>query len=559
MEWFWNHGIGSNETMTADWSDHQHKEAQEEAHPFIHQRQEQQQERRRLPVNHWPHARRTNNNNNNHQLDDDQTFCRQRPLPYENQIPLDLQPFVDGISLALLQEMETTYRTHSSVRRGHMFHVRNNQVYASFATQDDLEWYTNRGRTQHKQKTRDQTKTLWWRGHAWHRTRSYQMLRLIQICACMVQLPDLDGFITFGDGPPHRSIQKSSFHHNNDHNKNNSTYFPYFTFQKRRKDVGILIPYATLAEFAAHDFTQQAVVRYPWSSKQALLFWRGGTSGGPYRPYGAWRQRSRSQFLLACQRHPEWCRAAFYKYTAAVHNSTATIAELEAALGPRQEPVPLLQQLQYRYLLLLHGNGPAAGRTEKYFVGNSLIFLEHDQAQEEAWDDHDPNHTTTNNHNNNEFVEFYYSALQPYRHYLPVRSSPLSTPRNTTTKNSFFSSSTYLVDQVEWALTHDAQAQQIVQQLLTEVTPSLYMDSVACYVQSLLTHYAALLQYNVSAHAPQDMFDDHQDSNEQQRRPKRYVRRVDLDPWGKDQERFAPFVYRHCPKPSMLSSWMGWT
>jgi hypothetical protein len=96
---------------------------------------------------------------------DDPLFCetRRHVIPYMPQIDDDLRPWQrqqttsrrggsavggGGISQWLLEQTARVYRNQSAVKMGHMFHIRNNQIYASFATEDEQQQVvTTRTRT----------------------------------------------------------------------------------------------------------------------------------------------------------------------------------------------------------------------------------------------------------------------------------------------------------------------------------------------------------------------------------------------------------------------------
>jgi Glycosyl transferase family 90 len=288
---------------------------------------------------------------------------------------------------------------------------------------------------------------------------------------------------------------------NNNNNNNNLSPLPFFGFQKKQSQTGILLPYGSHGEFNAQQFSQQVQKLYPtWESKEMTIFWRGATSGARYKANNAWRNTTRAQLLLKCQddRSPlqPYCNVGFYKYTSAVVSKDVE-NEMKRVLGDIVPPVPLLEQMHYQYLVLLDGNGPAAGRTEKYFIGNSVIFKTDSDA-----------------------IEFYYQALKPYWHYIPVKSDLRNLPeqfawiqQNGTkhsNNNDASSSSSLLAKNI----TDNLQA----------FAPSLYMDSVACYVQQLFSEYAKLLRYNLSSVA----LGQHDYKEEEQGIVGRFVNKVRL-------------------------------
>lgn len=159
--------------------------------------------------------------------------------------------------------------------------------------------------------------------------------------------------------------------------------------------------------------------------------------------------------MFACQNATirDYCNVGFYKYVQCDSNKTE--AAMKQAFGIRQS-LPLDKQMHYKYLMSMDGNGPPAGRTEKYFSGNSLIFKSDSDA-----------------------IEFYYDGLHPYEHYIPV-----------------YGNMTNLATQLLWARDHDDHARNIVLNL-QQFSRSLHFDAISCYLQGLLTEYASLLNYTL--------------------------------------------------------------
>ena len=121
-----------------------------------------------------------------------------------------------------------------------------------------------------------------------------------------------------------------------------------------------------------------------------------------------------------------------------------------------KDQMDLSEQMRYKYLMSMDGNGPSAGRTEKYFTGNSVVFKTDSEA-----------------------IEFYYSALKPFQHFVPVKPD-LSD----------------LDQQLLWAIEHDAEAKMITDYLQI-FARSLHFDAVACYFEAVFTEYASLLNYKL--------------------------------------------------------------
>lgn len=206
--------------------------------------------------------------------------------------------------------------------------------------------------------------------------------------------------------------------------------------------------------FNAKHFSQTALDQHPWESKEEKLFWRGATTGAIYK-HDRWKNQTRSQLMFACQNETiqDICDVGFYLYTQI--DSEETEEEMKKAFGVK-ESMPLDEQMRFKYLVSMDGNGPSSGRTEKYFSGNSLIFK-----------------------TDSDGIEFYYYGLHPYEHYIPIHANMSN-----------------LAEKLLWAREHDDQARSIVVNL-QQFSRSLHYDAIACYLKGLLTEYAALLKYEL--------------------------------------------------------------
>lgn len=76
------------------------------------------------------------------------------------------------------------------------------------------------------------------------------------------------------------------------------------------RDIGI--PYRA---FYRIHYTETADFPFPRPNVQSdKAYFRGGTTGGPYRP-GAWRLVPRAMVVLKCQERPDLCDAQLVGYT----------------------------------------------------------------------------------------------------------------------------------------------------------------------------------------------------------------------------------------------------
>lgn len=347
-------------------------------------------------------------------------YCSRVHLPYQSQIAEDLQPFQStGISREMLTKLYEAHAKRYGVKAGNFFHIRNNTFHLSFRTEQEEKDYLANFNAQCDSSDCS----------LFHRLCG--MMATLMLYSCFVQLPDLDGFMHRGDGMP-------SF--------DNHEHLPTFGFQKRINETGILIPYMEHLLHNLSKFSHDAQ-RYAWPSKQDTLFWRGASTGGVYNRDN-WRNFPRSRLVQKCQNNTQLnCDAAFYFLPQTTPDAKQ---EMMTELGTKP-PKPLLEQMQYKYIISLDGNGACAGRFEKLVSGSSLVLKQESPS-----------------------FEFYYNAFKPYQHYVPVHFNMDN-----------------LEEQIQWARTHEQDVKRIVE-AMQNVSKSIHQENVACYVRDLFREYSKL-------------------------------------------------------------------
>jgi len=263
-------------------------------------------------------------------------------------------------------------------------------------------------------------------------------------------LPDMDALFFMGDGIQEVFLRSDG----------NKTPIPQFGFQKRREDPGILVPYSSYWLQDPEDFQIQANKREDadWTKKKDTLFWRGTTTGGIYT-LDNWREMQRTKAVLSCLNDPvlrNMCDIKFYRF-AAKQTDNATRVEMMKEIGELGEKMPLLDQMQYKFVFAMDGNGPCSGRFEQFAAGTSLIVKPE-----------------------SEHIEFFHSGLRPNVHYLSVKED-LSD----------------LTSQIAWALDHQEEAQQMVRNM-QKYSRSIYQAPVSEYLRHLFVEYSKLLRWDVA-------------------------------------------------------------
>ena len=333
-------------------------------------------------------------------------ICGGRETTYHHQINLDLETFKKSkITRTMLDK---AYQKYTSM--AFYIHIRDNHFYVSFP--DETFQYQK------------------------EEVRLRQILELFQAYSCHHKFPDVDLVLHVGDGIK-------------DYNPEG---LPIFTFQKHKDTAGILHPFYTHKPSILGQM-QAGVDKYPWGSKKNLLFWRGKTTGGRYTKEN-WRTFPRTKLVDRCHQSDmsTKCDAAFYGYVQCDNNVPGL---LEDSFGGVKSPIPMPEQMQYKFVASLDGNGPCSGRIEKLLSGNSVIFKA-----------------------DSERIEFYYEGIKPNVHYVPIQADMVD-----------------LAEKLEYAFHHDDQMRSIASNMYRFSQENLDFDSVACYMKNLFEEYAKLLDY----------------------------------------------------------------
>jgi len=123
-------------------------------------------------------------------------------------------------------------------------------------------------------------------------------------------------------------------------------------------------------------------------------------------------------------------------------------------LGPPASEISLEDHCQFKYLFNFRGVA-ASFRFKHLFLCRSLVL-----------------------HVGDEWLEFFYPAMKPWVHYIPVSKSLDET-----------------LDLLEFALANDGLMKEIADQGYKFIRKHLTMDDIYAYWYNLLTEYAKLLKY----------------------------------------------------------------
>ncbi|KAF8175911.1 glycosyl transferase family 90-domain-containing protein [Mycena galopus ATCC 62051] len=187
----------------------------------------------------------------------------------------------------------------------------------------------------------------------------------------------------------------------------------------------------------------------PWDEKISQIYWRGSSNGG-HIIRDNYRKFSRFRLIKIAQNHSDIINAkmtSFYESHCTFDcDRDPIVAEYNIGGGssPREEVY------KYKYALDVDGN-TFSGRYLGLLRSGSLVFKA------------------------TAFDEYFTDWLRPYEHYIPVRIDLAD-----------------LVEKVEWAMAHDAEARQI-QEMGTQFARRVLTDAQNdCYFAAVLLEWARL-------------------------------------------------------------------
>nr|CAG4637073.1 EOG090X07KN [Ceriodaphnia reticulata] len=228
---------------------------------------------------------------------------------------------------------------------------------------------------------------------------------------------------------------------------------PVFSFSKTKEYIDITYPAWTfweggpaislyprgLGRWDQHRISiDKMAATYPWSEKESKAFFRGSRTSS-----------ERDPLVLLSRKEPDLVDAQYTKNQAWKSDADTLGA------APAKE-VSLEDHCAYKYLFNYRGVA-ASFRFKHLFLCKSLVF-----------------------HVGDEWIEFFYPALKPWVHYIPVPSS--ATQRD-------------LARLLRFARENDNLVSRIATRGHQLVWSHLKLSDVDCYWRYLLTEYAKLLRF----------------------------------------------------------------
>ena len=268
------------------------------------------------------------------------------------------------------------------------------------------------------------------------RGRPQDQLCRIYDLLCSNQIPDMDFVFNYADEPV---------------GEYDKGPYPVFSWTKAVHHTDFLIPYTSfneLPENAPDDCDFHESIENNWGSKKPLGIWRGATTGTQLFTTENWREQTRPQLVMFCSEHPDICNARISRY---VQASKSAIIEMREEIGRESGMSPEMQD-RYKYALVLDGNSAPSSRMRHHLERSSLILKQ-----------------------SSPFMEFFYSSLQPYIHYVPMSHSLED-----------------LATVISWARENDGDAVRMVTNSKKFACMNFNRKTIRAYMKYVFSEYSKL-------------------------------------------------------------------
>lgn len=262
------------------------------------------------------------------------------------------------------------------------------------------------------------------------RARSVHVTNALKKITQLIPLPDVDFIVSMEDAFDREGLPIS-----------------IFAFAKNRNihSKVILIPDFEALSGNANIMMEvgQGNQHYPWERKINRAIFRGSTTGGEFN-CDNFLEFPRSKAVSLSLQYPQLVDARFAGYYP---------PSLESCFPNYfSAGVSVLNQIRYKYQLLIDGNSCAYSRAYWQFFSNCVILKQ-----------------DSNN------IQWYYGAIQPYIHYIPVNSDMSN-----------------LIEVIQRTMAHDEEAQMISNQAQEFAKSHLKHEQILEYIYHLLVEYGKL-------------------------------------------------------------------
>lgn len=234
--------------------------------------------------------------------------------------------------------------------------------------------------------------------------------------------------------------------------RNADSSMPIFSFAKSAHSTAILIPDFEILSRNDELFNmcEKASEKHPWKTKQEVVFWRGATTGGVYE-INNYFSFPRGMLVYLSTQYPEWLDAGF---NTLVQGTPEVYHFITTQIKPLAKTVSIPDHFQYKYLVDVDGNSSTYSRCRWILLSNSVLIKA-----------------------DSENVQWYYKALVPWVHFIPVEAHFQNLP-----------------DVYAWLKSHDAEAFQIASQGRDLGKIIFSKKEIERYVVTLLNEYTKLFR-----------------------------------------------------------------
>ncbi len=244
-----------------------------------------------------------------------------------------------------------------------------------------------------------------------------------------LKLPDVDFIITMHDAFDNQELS-----------------VPVFAFAKNPNYSPMIILIPDFEALGGRDETirkvHEANARYPWSLKLSRAVWRGSRTGGEFTLHN-FLEFPRSKAITFSLQFPRLIDARFL-------TPDPNDAQLGTYPNYFGNTLSINDHIKYKYQLLIDGNSCAYSGSFWRLFSNCVILKQ-----------------------SSDSIQWYYRALQPNVHFLPVNSDMSN-----------------LVDVIQWAMMHDEEARKVSEQAQAFANDNLTDFRILQYLYHLLLGYA---------------------------------------------------------------------
>ena len=229
-------------------------------------------------------------------------------------------------------------------------------------------------------------------------------------------------------------------------------YIPVFSACKAINDINVvLIPDCLTLKSIKENILREIALgnsSYPWNLKKNMAFWRGKTTGGLYHLHN-FEQFPRVKLIQLSKKFPSLIDARFNYFWCCNPEIQEKLKELQF-MG---ETIGVAEHIKYKYQILIDGNTASWPRAFWQYQCNSVVFKQ-----------------------NSKYIVWHNDLFKPWIHYIP-----------------FNNDCSDLIDQLNWAINNDLEAEKIAQNANETAKSCLQYSDILVYFYALISEYAKLL------------------------------------------------------------------